>query len=67
MIAKASANIRDTVIAVNIFGAAEGFLPRALILANAAAAITAEGPKIHTKKISNNIICLATINPIYSV
>lgn len=67
MIAKASAKIKATVIAVNIFGAADGFLPRALMLANAAAAITAEGPRIHTKKISNNIICLATDNSISSV
>ena len=46
-----SANTSEIVMAVNIFGAAEGLRPRALILANTAAAITPQGPNIHRAKI----------------
>ncbi len=46
-----SANTIETIMAVNIFGAAEGLRPRALILANTAAAITPQGPNMHRAKI----------------
>ncbi len=46
IIAKACANTRARIIAVNILGALEGFLPRALMLAKALAANTAHGPMI---------------------
>ena len=42
----ASANMEITIIAVKILGAAEGFRPRALILANTAAAITKALPNL---------------------
>jgi hypothetical protein len=61
IMARASAKISAMLIAVKIFGAADGFLPKAFILANTAAAITPEGPRTHKRKISNNIICLAII------
>jgi len=51
MIAIASANIRRITMAVKTLGAAEGFLLRALILANPQAAITIAGPKTHIAKI----------------
>jgi hypothetical protein len=42
------AKIKAMIIACSIFGAAEGFLPSALILAYPIAAITVEGPMIVT-------------------
>lgn len=39
------------IIAVNILGAEEGFLPKALMLAKPDDAITAHGPKMQKKKI----------------
>jgi len=51
MIATASANIRTIAIAVNIFGAAEGFLPRALIPEKALAPITKALPNMHKANI----------------
>ena len=46
MIATASANTSDTIIAGRIFGAADGLRPNARIDANPIAAITADGPTI---------------------
>ncbi len=45
-----SANTSEIVMAVKIFGAAEGLRPRAVMLANTAAAITPQGPNIHREK-----------------
>jgi len=45
------ANTSPTTIAVKILGAAEGFLPKAFMLAYIPAANTAEGPIIHNPKI----------------
>ena len=39
------------IIAVNILGADEGFLPKALMLANPDEAMIAQGPRIQKKKI----------------
>jgi len=44
----ASANTRETIIALNIFGADDGFLPKAFIEAKPIAAMTADGPSIVT-------------------
>ena len=46
----ASTKISRIIIAVKILGALEGFLPRALMLANPQTAITTAGPKIHIAK-----------------
>ena len=40
------------IIAVKILGADEGFLPKALMLANPEDAMIAQGPKIQKKKMS---------------
>lgn len=53
MIAIASAKISRITIAVKILGALEGFLPKALILANPQTAITTAGPKMHIAKIES--------------
>ena len=53
--ARASAKTSAIVIAVNILGAAVGFLPKALILANAAAAITPVGPRMQREKIKREV------------
>jgi len=45
------ANTRVIIIAVNIFGALDGFLPKALILEKLAKAKTAHGPNTQKKKI----------------
>ena len=45
-----SANTSEIVMAVKIFGAAEGLRPRAVMLANTAAAITPQGPNMHREK-----------------
>ena len=45
-------NIKTMIIAVKIFGAADGFLPNADILAKPADAIIIAGPKIHSAKIN---------------
>ena len=47
----AEAKISMMIIAVKIFGAEEGFRPRALMLAKPEDAMTAQGPKIQKKKI----------------
>jgi len=54
IIAAAWANTKAIIIAVKIRGAAEGFLPKALILALAQAAKTQHGPKIQKVKIKSN-------------
>ena len=54
MKAQASAKDKATIIAVNIFDAAEGLRPSEFMLANALAANTAHGPNIHDIKISVN-------------
>lgn len=54
MNAHASAKESATIIAVKILEAAEGLRPNELILANALAAKTAHGPKIHAIKINVN-------------
>jgi hypothetical protein len=51
IIASASAKTSAMTIAVNIFGALEGFLPRDWMLAKLPAANTAEGPRTHKVKI----------------
>lgn len=51
---KASANTSAKTIAVKIFGALEGFLPNALMLAKDEAANTAQGPKMAKPKIINS-------------
>ena len=51
IIAKDWANTRAMIIAVNILGALDGFLPKALILAKLPAAKTAHGPKTINPKI----------------
>ena len=43
--------IKRIIIAVKIFGAAEGFLPNAVMLAIPPAAMMAEGPRIATENI----------------
>ncbi len=50
MMASASAHNNVITIAVRIFGALEGLRPKAEMLANPAAAITAIGPKRHSEK-----------------
>lgn len=55
--ASASAKIRDIIIAVNIFGALEGFLPKAFMLAKLDAAKTAHGPSM----LNTNIIMRARL------
>ena len=42
----ATAKTKANTIEIKIFGAAEGFLPKALMLAYPTAAMTAEGPKV---------------------
>jgi hypothetical protein len=54
IIAKACAKTKAIIIAVNILGALEGFLPKALMLAKLEAAKTAHGPRIHKAKIKTN-------------
>jgi hypothetical protein len=51
-----SANTSEIVMAVKIFGAAEGLRPRALMLVNATAAITPHGPNMHRAKIRTMIL-----------
>jgi hypothetical protein len=51
MSARASANTRVIIMAVKIFGADEGFLPKALMLAKPVAANTAQGPRRQKIKI----------------
>ncbi len=51
-----SANTSEIVMAVKIFGAAEGLRPRAVMLANTAAAITPHGPNMHRAKIRTILI-----------
>jgi len=50
------ANTRAIIIAVNIFGAPDGFLPRAVMLAKAQAAITKQGPNMQIPKINRSAI-----------
>jgi len=52
--ARASANTRAMIMAVNILGALDGFLPKALMPEKLAAAKTAQGPRIHRPKIKNS-------------
>ena len=47
----ASAKISVSIIAVKILGAEEGFLPKALMLANPEDAIIAHGPRMQKKNI----------------
>jgi len=51
MIARLWAKIKEIIMAVKIFGAEEGFLPKAFILAKLQAEKTAHGPRIHKPKI----------------
>ena len=53
MIAMDSANTSPMIKAVNIFGALEGFRPRAVILAWLPIPNTAQGPRIQRAKIKN--------------
>jgi len=54
MIAAASAKTRTKIIAVNIRGADEGFLPKAVMLALAQEPKTQHGPSIQKIKIRSN-------------
>ena len=65
MMANASAKTRAMIIAVNILGAAEGFLPSALILARLEAAKTAHGPIILNIKIIINAMYRLIFLPIW--
>jgi hypothetical protein len=58
--ASACANTKAIIIAVNIFGALEGFRPKALMLAKLLAAYTAQGPSMHKAKIITSAIFLFT-------
>ena len=55
MSAKAWAKTKTIIIAVNIFGAAEGFLPKALILERPQTANTPHGPKTQRLKITISV------------
>jgi|ETNmetMinimDraft_25_1059894.scaffolds.fasta_scaffold199857_2 hypothetical protein len=59
MMAIDMAKINAIIMACRIFGAAEGLRPRARILANPIAAITADGPRI-VMTITRNIIKVRT-------
>jgi hypothetical protein len=52
--ARASAKTNAMIIAVNILGALDGFLPKALMLAKLPAANTLQGPKTQRPKIMTN-------------
>lgn len=52
MMAMASAKINVIVMAVRIFGAADGFRPKAPMLENPAAAMTIAGPNMQSAKIT---------------
>ncbi len=54
MTAMDSAKTSPMIMAVNILGALDGFLPNALILEKLAMAKTAHGPMTHKVKIKNN-------------
>jgi hypothetical protein len=58
MIANAWANRSAMIIAVNILGALEGFLPNAFMLAKLLAANTAQGPNTHKPNINIRAIFL---------
>lgn len=64
--AKASANTKAIIIAVNIFGAADGLRPSEIILAKALAAKTAHGPIIHKVNITVRAIFRSILLPKYS-
>ena len=57
--AKASANAKAMIIAVNIFGAADGLRPSEIMLAKALAAKTAHGPIMHKVNIIVRAIFLS--------
>lgn len=59
--AKASANAKAMIIAVKIFGAAEGLRPNEIMLAKALAANTAQGPIIHKVNIIVSAIFLSIV------
>jgi len=61
--AAASANTRTNIIAVNILGAADGFLPSAVILALEHWANTQHGPAMQSVNISKSARFLSIISP----
>ena len=58
----AAPNMSIMIIAVKILGAAEGFLPSALMLAKPAEAMISEGPKIVRENISTKAACLFNVS-----
>lgn len=68
MIAKDCAKTKAMIIAVNILGALEGFLPKAVMLENVPAAKTAHGPSIQRQKImTSERLRLIPYNPFLSM
>ena len=62
MMAMASIKTKAMIMAVNILGEAEGFLPKALMLAALPKAKTNEGPRMHKPKIRTRAMFLSISN-----